>query len=85
MSAVLFDAAPCDPALPSSQTNTETASDDAVYARMEALLLRGLDRQYRAEAMRGLEEVAALLVTRHSEFSDTATRSSPMGREPAAH
>ncbi len=69
MSAALFDA----------------ASDDAVYARMEALLARGLDRQHRAEAMRGLEEVAALLVTRHSEFSHTPMRSSPMGRETAAH
>lgn len=71
--------------LPSSQTNAETASDDAVYVRMEALLARGLDRQHRAEAMRELQEVAALLVTRHSEFSDTATRRSPMGREPTAH
>ncbi|TXI49195.1 MAG: hypothetical protein E6Q50_08355 [Lysobacter sp.] len=61
------------------------ASDDAVYARMEAMLARELGRQGRIEAMRGLEEVAALLAPRHSEFSDAATRRSPMGREPGAH
>lgn len=80
MSATLLDVA-----LPSPQTNVESASDDAVYARMEALLARGLGRQSRIEAVRGLEEVATLLAPRHSEFSDTATRRSPMGRESTAH
>ncbi len=79
MSAAGLDAAS---ALP--QANA-AAADETVYARMEALLARGLSRQSRVEAVRALEEVAALLAPRHSEFSDTATRLSPMGREPAAH
>ncbi|MCC7249144.1 MAG: hypothetical protein IT473_11030 [Lysobacter sp.] len=69
----------------SPQANVAAAADEAVYARMEALLARGLGRQSRIEAVRTLEEVAALLAPRHSEFSDSATRHSPMGREPAAH
>ena len=60
-------------------------ADDAVYAWMEALLVRGLRREQRIEVARTLAEVAALLSSRGSEFSDTAMRPSPMGREPAAH
>lgn len=77
-----MSAAPHDRALSSG---VASASDDAVYARMEAMLARELGRQSRIEAMRGLEEVAALLAPRHSEFSDAAPRRSPMGREPGAH